>query len=497
MTAKATAIADPEFVKSIPKIYFDLTTSYHFTGHPTGIARVEQRAYQSMIHKFGVRIVPVVWNGDGFVVLTQSQTTTHPKISHVRDLVSRGSVQTLDVKEAPVGSHFIIVGGAWIRNIQYVKSVLLMRQNTISVALTLLVHDIIQMKLPHLYPEEQAQEFEINVKRMAAIADHFLCYSETSISDLTQLLIDTGNYPKPISKFTLGDMTDEIAEQLHETTATQTFKRRFTGKSFALYVSSIDARKNHILLINVWRRLVQRHGHDAPHLLLVGRPLARSEDVTNAISRDSSLADHVHLLPDVDDPSLDWLYRNCAFTVYPSLYEGWGLPVAESMSYGKLCIASDSTSTAEVAPDLTHLIDPYDFRAWLDAIEGYFSDPSSLTALEVEITQKYRKHPWQKSVEEIAEALTSVKPADSLPSIEALHLDDEPFDFSKAQEESLATALAMVTPTSRLPPTRTIFRLIRLTQLDRALMFAYRKAFARTNDSVRRVIEVLQSMPKR
>lgn len=400
-----------------PTIYFDLTTTFHTSGNPTGIARVESRAFQALLAANSEHIVPIVWNSRTrkYVRLNRSTALVGTELVELERLEKAGELPPLadaDLK----GGHILLLGGAWIRNREYISALRALKRE-LSASLTILVHDLIQMKLPHLYPNGVGQEFEHNARRMACAADDFLVYSEFTRADLRDFLTSNGEYFKKISKFRLGDMTGLHPEADAGTDATASdLQSRFSGQKFAIYVSSIDLRKNHILLINVWRRLVEERGAAAPHLLFIGRPLWRGDEVLELIKNDEKLKRHVHVLSEVNDRDLDWFYRNCLLTLYPSLYEGWGLPVAESLSYGKMCIASDRTATREIAPQLTDLADPYDFRAWLDRVAFYIDNPAALERAEEKIRREYKEHSWDQSVREITAILDASPPArDQLP----------------------------------------------------------------------------------
>src|SRR5438045_6658259 len=95
-----------------------------------------------------------------------------------------------------------------------------------------------------------------------------------------------------------------------------------------------------------------------PHLVIVGGVSWDGENTERFFKQDRRIEGLVHILDEIDDAALDRLYRNCLFTVYPSLYEGWGLPVGESLNYGKICIATNTSSVPEIAPALTDLLDP-------------------------------------------------------------------------------------------------------------------------------------------
>lgn len=390
-------------------IYFDLTTSFHASGHPTGIARVEGNILQSLMAQWGTRLVPIVWNSrtKSYLKLSHSQALFRPDLAKLTKMEVDGTVHRLE-DSALSGGRIIVVGGSWIRNGEYISALQALKIN-IRANLTVLIHDLIQMKLSHLYPNGVGSEFEKNARLMVRSADHFLVYSEYTRKDLQNFLAENNQIYKKISKFRLGDMVslhpEEKAEKGQDVSSS--LRQQFAGKKFAIFVSSIEIRKNHSLLINVWRRLIEERGGSAPHLLFIGRTLWRGEEIVAAIDQEEKLKKFVHVLSDVDDNDLDWFYRNCSFTVFPSLYEGWGLPVAESLSYGKLCITSGHTATREIAPDLTELLDPYDFKAWRDRISFYLDSPAALERMEEKIRTEYRAHSWDQAVEEIVGAADS------------------------------------------------------------------------------------------
>jgi glycosyltransferase involved in cell wall biosynthesis len=98
---------------------------------------------------------------------------------------------------------------------------------------------------------------------------------------------------------------------------------------------------------------------------------------------------------------LDWYYRNAMFTVFPSLAEGWGLPVAESMCYGKVCIASNVDSIPEIAGDLIPYFDPRDPDQIYKLVKQYITDSGLRSRAEKRIRSHYRPHSWDTTAEEL------------------------------------------------------------------------------------------------
>jgi glycosyltransferase involved in cell wall biosynthesis len=85
------------------------------------------------------------------------------------------------------------------------------------------------------------------------------------------------------------------------------------------------------------------------------------------------------------------------FTVYPSLYEGWGLPVAESLTLGQFCIASSTSSLPEVGGDLIEYIDPWDVYKWAERIHWYATHPDELHQKKEAIRANYQPYQWQET----------------------------------------------------------------------------------------------------
>jgi glycosyltransferase involved in cell wall biosynthesis len=115
--------------------------------------------------------------------------------------------------------------------------------------------------------------------------------------------------------------------------------------SYALFVSTIEARKNHLLLFRVWRRMLDDMPRDSvPTLVFAGRVGWLVDDLMKQLENTDYLDRKICLIEDVSDAELASLYRGCRFTLFPSLYEGWGLPVTESLAFGKPCLVARNSS---------------------------------------------------------------------------------------------------------------------------------------------------------
>ena len=135
---------------------------------------------------------------------------------------------------------------------------------------------------------------------------------------------------------------------------------------FWLNVGTIEPRKNQRRLVEAYARYLALGGVPMP-LVLAGGKGWMMEDFQNHLSH-LGIEAHVVMIGYVSDEELIWLYRNCYANLYPSLFEGFGLPVLEGMQIGAPTLASNCTSISEVAGDAAILLDPEDTEGWAQAM---------------------------------------------------------------------------------------------------------------------------------
>lgn len=169
------------------------------------------------------------------------------------------------------------------------------------------------------------------------------------------------------------------------------------NKPFVLYVSSFNRRKNHDLIVGVWKDLVANLSPVAAlgvKLLLVGEIQGESK-YADIDYQESLRRWNIEVVSNADDEQLNQYYSQCLFTIYPSLQEGWGLPIQESLMYGKVCLTSN-TVPAAVEIDNAALIKlaPSDFFGWREAIVTWVTNKDMRIAFEAE-ARKYKAPSWR------------------------------------------------------------------------------------------------------
>ncbi len=177
------------------------------------------------------------------------------------------------------------------------------------------------------------------VAREASIVLSISAYSRTI---LLEHIASRGMPAPPVHVIPLGHFVRSAAGDASLSAGLRT-------DEFVLTVGDVTPRKNHALLVEIWRELIKDRVAGLKPLVIAGRVGADGAPLARDIAADPALARSVTILSNADDRILDWLYANCLFTVFPSFAEGYGLPVAESLAAGKVCVASSRASVPEAS----------------------------------------------------------------------------------------------------------------------------------------------------
>jgi len=248
------------------------------------------------------------------------------------------------------------------------------------------------VKFPHLVVARVAAAFPRYLGDAAQCADEILCNSECSGRDLRDFLESEGLPAPALSVVRLGcEIAAESAAPPSDSVAEVLESR------YVLFVSTIERRKNHETLYRAYTRLADESEVDLPLLVFVGWIGWGVTELMSDLRADPRARRYVRVLSRVSDSDLARLYQNAYFTVYPSLYEGWGLPVAESLAYGKFCLASDAGSIPEVGGDLVEYVDPWDIPRWAQRLSWYFSHPEEVEKRAAAIRSSYRPSGWRET----------------------------------------------------------------------------------------------------
>ena len=192
----------------------------------------------------------------------------------------------------------------------------------------------------------------------AQLADAFVANSQSTARDLQRLAWKPGAPGNP--PVSVIPLAHEFLSALRRDPASlwRADIEAVAQPPFVLCVGTIEPRKNGLKLLEAWRRIIAEFKDAAPRLLFVGKRGWMTSEFEDAMASSDGLGGFVKVIADASDADLAALYKRCLFTVYPSYYEGWGLPVGESLWFGKTCVTSKTSSMPEVGADMCVYVDP-------------------------------------------------------------------------------------------------------------------------------------------
>jgi len=250
------------------------------------------------------------------------------------------------------------------------------------------IHDISYEHLPETFNRRSRFQMKLTIRHTARHADHVIASSEYSRQDV----IDTYQLrPEKVTAIPLA--APASYKPVTDQSRLNRIREKYSIKGdFILGVGSIHPRKNLSRLISAYAALVKRRD-DVPALILVGKKGWLSDETFNAKEL-SGLGDRVRFTGFVPDEDLPPLYSAAKVFVYPSFFEGFGLPPLEAMQCGTPVITGNRTSLPEVVGDAGLQVDPFQTDAIADAIEKVLSDEKLSLELSERGLKRAEKFSW-------------------------------------------------------------------------------------------------------
>lgn len=252
------------------------------------------------------------------------------------------------------------------------------------------IYDIIPISHPQFCEKELTREFTAGISELCLICDYILTISDYTRTTLDKFLADSGIRKVPTATVPLAhSLTGPPSDMKSWPRSMQ----KLRGREFVAYVSTIEGRKNHAYVVNVWRKLMEQ-GVEMPDLVFVGRKGWRISGLLDLLDGTHNLGGRVHIVHDLTDAELNAVYQNSLFTVFTSFVEGWGLPVGESLMHHAPCVASRTSSIPEVGGDFVDYVDPEDIMSGVEVIGRMIQDRTYLASRRKNIADNFAPRGW-------------------------------------------------------------------------------------------------------
>ena len=342
-------------------------------------------------------LVPVLPNYQGAAMMSVNADLLRGLIEVVaRRTVNREAVdRALDVIYATregvspkAGDAFLIAGAFWI----FHRYDILSQLRRAGVHVTVFIHDLIQVTNPEYVESAATTVFRRSLCDVLATASAILTNSVFVANEMRHHLETRTNIVIPVTPITLAT---ELGMASPEASRVSEAVRDIAGGDYVLCVGTIEIRKNHLYLVQIWERLLERFDGAVPDLVIVGKWGWQVEALRAHLDGSDYLDGRLHILNAISDGDLAYLFSHCLFSIYPSFAEGWGLPVGESLGFGRPCIASKVTAIPEVGGSLCRYIDPFDLDDGYRVVAETLADREGLERWTREVRETFAPKTWR------------------------------------------------------------------------------------------------------
>lgn len=270
-----------------------------------------------------------------------------------------------------------------------------------------LVYDLIPIRRPEFFTDETGRgRFTRFIDGLIATADRLCAISAHVARDVEAYARERQVAIRPVTSVPL---SADLKRDAPPRAAAALTRHALEPGRFVVYVSTINPRKNHLFAYRLWRRLVEELGEAVPTLVFAGQRGWRTEELFATMTADTKMWNRtLRFVEGPTDEEVSWLYANCAFSIFPSLYEGWGLPILESLSFGKYCLAADNTSLPEAGQGLAFHADASDEAAWLAELRRVITEPGYLDAANARIRARFVARGWDDVGAELLDVIKDV-----------------------------------------------------------------------------------------
>jgi glycosyltransferase involved in cell wall biosynthesis len=259
-----------------------------------------------------------------------------------------------------------------------------------SIPLVVSVHDVSFLEHPQYFTRFRATQLRLTVKRTVETAARVLTPSHFSrAAILKHYSIDERKV------VVVPNAASTVFRPVERQVAAGTVERKFGIRDpFVLMVGDLQPRKNHLGLLRAFESVIASHPQLRQHLVFVGKETWSSKELHRAVAK-SPVADRVHFTGFVEDQDLVYFYGACDLFVFPSFYEGFGLPILEAMACGRAVACSNVTAMPEVADGAGILFDPHSTTDMAHAISDVLLDQELRARLERLGVQRAAQFSWE------------------------------------------------------------------------------------------------------
>jgi glycosyltransferase involved in cell wall biosynthesis len=259
--------------------------------------------------------------------------------------------------------------------------------------LVVTIHDLSFLMFPDLHTEDNIKLLMQNLIYINSRPNKIICDSEQTKKDLVRFFHVPEEKIKVIYLGVDHIFSDPVSEEKKDIILA---RHDLIGLNYILSVASIEPRKNFERIIKVFGEIIKNEKYGDLYLICAGGAGWKNESIHKLV-QEKGLEDKVRFLGYVEEGDLPSIYNGAKFFMYPSLYEGFGLPVLEAMASKVPVLTSDVSSLPEVAGDAALMVDPYSEKEIYNASIRLLEDESLRKELQVSGAERSNLFTWENT----------------------------------------------------------------------------------------------------
>ena len=253
------------------------------------------------------------------------------------------------------------------------------------VRLLFMVHDLIPITHPEFCRPGESETHQRRMQNVLRLGHGIVTNSQDTLSSLG---VFARSVSLPMPPVVVAPLAPGLSRSLPSP--------RPIKEPYFVVLSTIEPRKNHLMLLHLWRRMREQMGACAPRLVVIGQRGWECENVVDLLERSELLRGFVFEFSRCNDDDVATYLHHAQALLFPSFVEGYGMPLVEALAAGVPVVASDLAVFREFAADIPDYADPLDPQRWLSLIKDYANPASALRAAQVERLQRFQIPTWER-----------------------------------------------------------------------------------------------------
>jgi glycosyltransferase involved in cell wall biosynthesis len=260
------------------------------------------------------------------------------------------------------------------------------------------VHDLIPITHPQYCRVGEKEKHIVRMTTLLQLAKGVIANSQFTLDSLDAFAKEKGIAVPEATVALLAPATMGLSHQA-----------RPIHEPYFVILSTIEPRKNHALLLKIWRDMIEQNLPSIPRLVIIGQRGWDVDDIIKQLEQDEALKPHVLELSSCSDETLANYLQHAQALLFPSFVEGFGMPLVEALSIGVPVIASDISAFHEISGDIPEYIDPTNTDAWRQKIQHYCEQDNASRNAQLQRIRNFQAASWPQHFQKV-EALLEKLP---------------------------------------------------------------------------------------